>query len=568
MEAGATYPGQALVLSELMDVFQYTGSKLTDDGDFYALMFLVIALGNLVAYFALGWLSNIIAQTMTHFYRRIIFDTVLRQDIQFFDRSENTTGALASRLSSQPQQVQELFGFNLTLILVIFINLVSCCALGLAYGWKLGLVVVFGGLPPLVSAGYLRMRLEAKMNNDNSKRFADSASLAGEAVSAIRTVSSLALERKVLDRFREKVDKIVQVSIPSIVHTMFWFALTQSIEFLVMALGFWYGCRLLSTGEYTMKQFYIVFIGVFFSGQAAGQFFSYSTSITKAVAAGNYIAWLRSLQPIVAETETNRNNGPSDDDQALALEHVGFTYPTRPDTKVLRGISMDIEPGNFVAFVGGSGCGKSTMIGLLERFYDPSSGTIRLGSSPVHSLNPRLFRHNMALVQQEPTLYQGTIRENIALGLEDDDSTILDDARILAACRQANVHDFVSSLPEGLDTHTGSRGVALSGGQRQRIAIARALIREPRILLLDEATSALDTESERVVQAALNEAAVARGGRITVAVAHRLSTIKGADRIYVFLGGKVAEAGRHEELLAMGGLYAEMCKAQSLDREV
>lgn len=238
LEIGATYPGQALVLSELMNVFQYTGNKLTDEGDFYSLMFFVIAIGNLVAYFALGWVSNIVSQTMTHFYRRVIFDTVLKQDIQFFDRSENTTGALASRLSSQPTQVQELFGFNLSLIFVI-VNLVSCCALGLAYGWKLGLVVVFGGLPPLVSAGYLRMRLEFKMNNDTSKRFADSASLAGEAVSAIRTVSSLALERKVLERFREKVDKIVQISIPSIVHTMFWFALTQSIEFLVLALGFW-----------------------------------------------------------------------------------------------------------------------------------------------------------------------------------------------------------------------------------------------------------------------------------------------------------------------------------------
>lgn len=561
---GATYPGQALVLSELMNVFQYTGNKLTDEGDFYSLMFFVIAIGNLVAYFALGWVSNIVSQTMTHFYRRVIFDTVLKQDIQFFDRSENTTGALASRLSSQPTQVQELFGFNLSLIFVVIINLVSCCALGLAYGWKLGLVVVFGGLPPLVSAGYLRMRLEFKMNNDTSKRFADSASLAGEAVSAIRTVSSLALERKVLERFREKVDKIVQISIPSIVHTMFWFALTQSIEFLVLALGFWYGCKLLSTGEYTMKQFYIVFIGVFFSGQAAGQFFSYSTSITKAVAAGNYIAWLRSLQPIVAETDTNRDDGPSSGDQTLSMDSVGFTYPTRPDAKVLRGISLDVEPGNFVAFVGGSGCGKSTMIGLLERFYDPSSGSIRLGSSPVHSLNPRLYRRNIALVQQEPTLYQGTIRENISLGLEEGHG---DDDRIMRACRQANVHEFVASLPEGLDTHTGSRGVALSGGQRQRIAIARALVREPRVLLLDEATSALDTQSERVVQQALNEAA-AQGGRITVAVAHRLSTIKGADRIYVFLGGKVAEAGRHEELLARGGLYAEMCRAQSLDREV
>lgn len=326
-----------------MSVFAYTGNKLTEKGDFYSLMFFVIALGNLVAYFALGWVCNVVSQTMTHFYRKVIFDTVLRQDVQFFDRAENTTGALASRLSSQPTQLQELFGFNLAVIFIVIVNLTSSCILGLAMGWKLGLVVICGGMPCLVFAGYLRIRLEMKMNNDTSKRFADSAALAGEAVSAIRTVSSLALERRVLERYGEKVDRIVQISIPAIVHTMFWFALTQSIEFLVLALGFWYGCKLLSTGEYTMKQFYIVFLGTFFSGQAAGQFFSYTTSITKAVAAGNYIAWIRSLQPIVAETDENRDIGPAGGDEALSLESVGFTYPTRPNAKVLRGISMDVS---------------------------------------------------------------------------------------------------------------------------------------------------------------------------------------------------------------------------------
>ncbi|KAL1615713.1 hypothetical protein SLS54_008843 [Diplodia seriata] len=593
---GATYPGQALILSELMSVFAYTGSKLTDEGDFYSLMFLVIAIGNLVAYFIIGWVANVVSQHMTHFYRRVIFDTTLRQDIEFFDRAENTTGALASRLSSQPTQLQELFGFNLATIFIVMVNVTASCALGLAMGWKLGLVVVLGGMPPLVSAGYLRMRLEFKMNNDAARRFADSAALAGEAVGAIRTVSSLALERNVLDRYREKVDDIVRVSIPSIVHTMFWFALTQSIEFLVMALGFWYGCRLLSTGEYDMKQFYIVFLGVFFSGQAAGQFFSYTTSITKAVGAGNYIAWLRSLRPTVAETAANRDNGPfppdgdgdgdGDGDLSLSLDAVGFTYPTRPDARVLRGVSLAVAPGQFVALVGGSGCGKSTAIGLLERFYDPSSGRITLSSSSSSSssdlatLNPRLYRQHVALVQQEPTLYQGTIRENIALGLDDDDDDDEEEEeqkrnrKITRAAQQAHLADFVASLPEGLDTHAGARGgVALSGGQRQRVAIARALVRDPRVLLLDEATSALDSESERAVQGALDEAAKGGSGgggkRITVAVAHRLSTVRNADRIYVFRDGRVAEEGCHGELVARaGGLYRGMCEAQGLDREV
>lgn len=207
------------------------------------------------------------------------------------------------------------------------------------------------------------------------------------------------------------------------------------------------------------------------------------------------------------------------------------------------------------------------MIAMLERFYDPTTGTINIDSSPLPSLNPRLYRGIVALIQQEPTLFQGTIRENIALGLDDPDAespTTAPDSQIESALRSANAWDFVSSLPDGLGTQAGTSGSQLSGGQRQRIAIARALIRDPKVLLLDEATSALDTESEKIVQSALAEAAK-EGDRITFAVAHRLSTIRDADAIFVFHGGKIAEAGTHTELIAKGGMYRKMCEAQALD---
>lgn len=212
------------------------------------------------------------------------------------------------------------------------------------------------------------------------------------------------------------------------------------------------------------------------------------------------------------------------------------------------------------------------MIAMLERFYDPTTGTIKIASSPLPTLNPRLYRRLVALVQQEPTLFQGTIRENIALGLDDDPldassektAATVPDSRIEVALRAANAWTFVSSLPQGLATPAGANGTQLSGGQRQRIAIARALIRDPAILLLDEATSALDTESEKIVQGALAEAAKA-GDRITVAVAHRLSTVKDADCICVFYGGRIVEMGTHAELVALGGMYRKMCEAQALD---
>lgn len=206
------------------------------------------------------------------------------------------------------------------------------------------------------------------------------------------------------------------------------------------------------------------------------------------------------------------------------------------------------------------------MIAMLERFYDPTTGSIRIdGDAALSDLNPRLYRHIVALVQQEPTLFQGSIRENISLGIDAESlDEIVPDTQIEAACRAANAWDFVSSLPEGLATPCGSSGMQLSGGQRQRIAIARALIRQPKILLLDEATSALDTESEKIVQRALEEAA-RDGERITVAVAHRLSTVKDADVICVFYGGRIVERGTHTQLVAKGGMYKQMCEAQNLE---
>ncbi|KAE8392149.1 P-loop containing nucleoside triphosphate hydrolase protein [Aspergillus alliaceus] len=560
----AIFPGQALLLANVMDIF--TSPNMVERGNFIALMYFVMSLGCIVVYFCLGWATNVIAQTFSKMFRRDLFDSILKQDLRFFDRSENTVGALTSRLDAHPQSILELMGFNIALVVLSGINVLASSILALAISWKLGVMGVFVGLPPMLLAGYARIRLETKMDTDMGKRFSQSASLASEAVLAIRTVSSLAMEERILKKYTDELDHAIRTSTGPLFTMMIWFSLTQSIEYFILGLGFWWGSKLIHDGDITFYQFIISFMGVYFSGQAAGQFFSFSSSFTKANEAANYYFWITDLPPTIQETPENQDKGPLNKCQNIEFLDIQFSYPLAPDTRVLKGVSFNIQKGQFVALVGASGCGKSTMISMLERFYDPTQGTIRVDSSSLNSMNPLLYRQQVALVQQEPTLFPGSIMENISYGLDmaPSASSSAPISDVEDACQAANVWDFICSLPDGLQTPCGTSGSQLSGGQRQRIAIARALIRNPRVILLDEATSALDTESERVVQGALMQAATS-GERITVAVAHRLSTVREADCIFVFLGGKIVECGRHSELVEKGGIYAKMCEAQSLD---
>lgn len=307
----------------------------------------------------------------------------------------------------------------------------------------------------------------------------------------------------------------------------------------------------------------MVFIAIILGGESVASFFQYSTSISKATPAANYIFYLRTQTPEFDDDGQPDLEKTECKPASVSIQSLEFAYPLRPRAQVIKGIDVRAPAGKFVAFVGPSGCGKSTMISLLARFYDPSSGSIVINGQQITDIGPREHRRRLALVQQEPVLYSGSIRDNVSMGIiESAEPT---ETQIEDALKSANILDFVRSLPEGLNTPLGNRGTQLSGGQRQRVAIARALIRNPWILLLDEATSALDTESEKIVQSALMEAAK-DGGRTTIAVAHRLSTIKDADTICVFQAGKIVEIGDHASLLARRGTYFEMCKGQALDK--
>lgn len=332
--------------------------------------------------------------------------------------------------------------------------------------------------------------------------------------------------------------------------------------FCCIALGFWYGGTLIGNGEYSLFQFFLCFSAVIFGAQSAGTIFSFAPDMGKAKHAAADMKTMFDRKPEIDTWGSDGEDVPTMHGD-IEFRDVHFRYPTRPEQPVLRGLDLQVRPSQYVALVGPSGCGKSTTIAMLERFYNPLAGGIYVDGKEISSLNVNSYRNHLALVSQEPTLYQGTIRENILLGADKDPKDVPEHS-IIQACKDANIYDFIMSLPEGFETVVGSKGSMLSGGQKQRVAIARALLRDPKILLLDEATSALDSESEKVVQAALDKAAK---GRTTIAVAHRLSTIQKADMIYVFDQGRIVENGTHSELIARKGRYFELVNLQSLGKQ-
>lgn len=325
-----------------MDVFKLTGSAMEDRGNFFATMYIALAGGCLVSYFSLGMTANTVAQHMSHKFRRQGFEDMLRQDLQFFDRPENNVGALTGKLDANPQSILELMGHNIGLVIICVVNVLACSILSIVHSWKLGLVVVLAGLPPLLTAGWLKIRTDVKLDTEVSKRNATSASIASEAILAIRTISSLAVEEHVLDRYLDQLTHAVNDSTKPLTIMMVWFALTQCMEFWFLSLGFWYGCRLLGNGEVTMYNFYVAFMSVFFSGQATSQLFQFSTSMTKGKTSANYLFWLHNLQATVRETPENKDNAPKSGGP-IALDHVRFSYPLRPDVPVLRGVDLEVR---------------------------------------------------------------------------------------------------------------------------------------------------------------------------------------------------------------------------------
>jgi ATP-binding cassette, subfamily B (MDR/TAP), member 1 len=395
----------------------------------------------------------------------------------------------------------------------------------------------------------------------NKKEHEASAQLACEAAGAIRTVASLTREDDCTRQYSQALEGPLKQSNRTSIYSNLLYALSQAMSFFVIALVFWYGSRLVADFKMSVFDFFVGLMSTTFGAIQAGNVFSFVPDVSSAQSAGSSIIKLLDSTPEI-DAESTEGTTPRNVKGQIRFEDVHFRYPTRPGVRVLRGLNLTIEPGTYVALVGASGCGKSTTIQLIERFYDPLAGHVRLDGQDIAEMNIQEYRKQIALVSQEPTLYAGTVRFNILLGAIKPQEEVTQ-AEIEDACRKANILDFINSLPDKFETQVGGKGSQLSGGQKQRIAIARALLRNPKVLLLDEATSALDSNSEKVVQQALDEAAK---GRTTIAIAHRLSTIQNADCIYFIQDGAVLEAGTHDQLLAKRGAYYEYVQMQTLSK--
>ncbi|KAL1615325.1 hypothetical protein SLS54_009106 [Diplodia seriata] len=567
MAVAAGTPIQAYLFAKVLGVFLLPpGPALSAAGDFWGLMWLALAAGVGAAYFFLGWLSLRVQYAVGAGLKQRYLGDLLHQPLAFFDADAHSHGALTARVAGDVKQLEECLGLNAAMLLGGIFTVAGCVATALAFGWKLGVVAMCVTMPVMLASGFWKYRHEVRFDEMNATVFAESSQFATEAIEAMRTVSALAMENAIADRYRALLDGHVRAASRRAKWTAALFGFADSAGLGCQALIFWYGGGLLAKGEYSMEAFFVCFMAIIQGAEAASQVISIAPSAAQAAAAAQRILDVR------RSVETGQGAGTkdgccrtlpaSDGGVRIELRDVRFKYPTR-DVLVFDGLSIAVESGQYAAFVGASGCGKTTIISLLERFYDvePGHGAVLCNGVNVNDLDLYDYRQNLSLVAQETTLFRGTVRDNVLFGVADPSA--ISDERIHEVCRDAFIHDFIVSLPEGYDTDVGQKGVAMSGGQKQRIAIARALLRDPKILLLDEATSALDSESEAMVQAAFERA---RRGRTMIAVAHRLATIQTADVIFVFDDGRVVEKGTHDELVRKQGTYWELCQAQALDR--
>ncbi|KAM5157180.1 ATP-binding cassette sub-family B member 5-like [Mantella aurantiaca] len=556
INAGA-HPSFGVIFAKVIAIFGTNDPELIQrEVNIYSIIIAVIGVASFFTYFTQGFMFGRSGEVLTMRLRQMAFKAMLRQEISWFDDKKNNTGALTTRLATDASQIQTATGSRLGLIAENFAVMIISLIISLVFGWELSLLIL-ALTPVLIVSGFLELRALTGFANRDKKQLQQAGKIATEAVDNIRTVVSLTRERTFEEMYSESLQKPYRNSQRKAQVYGICFAFSQSFIHFTYAVSYRFGAYLIETGRMNPEEVFLVFSLLAYGAITIGQTLSFAPDYAKAKSAASHLFALFNSQPAI-DSYSEQGQKLEKCQGNLELHKVTFNYPSRPDVQVLKELSIKISSGKTVAFVGSSGCGKSTSIQLLQRFYDPLQGEVMFDNVDVKKLNVQWLRSQIGIVSQEPVLFNCSITENIAYG---DNSRVISMEEIEEAAKAANIHSFIEQLPEKYNTPVGGKGTQLSGGQKQRIAIARALIRAPKLLLLDEATSALDNESEKVVQQALDQA---RKGRTCIMIAHRLSTVQNADLIVVMKNGKIIEHGAHQQLLSNRGAYFDLVNAQTI----
>ncbi|CAK9878849.1 unnamed protein product [Sphagnum jensenii] len=479
---------------------------------------------------------------------------ILRQNVGYFDTESSNTAAVVSSVSADTMLLQDAISEKVSNTIQNVMQMAGGLALGFYLSWRLALSIV-PFLPFLVLPGLMYGRALLDLAVRIQIAYGKAGIVAEQAISAVRTVYSFVEEKRTLQTFSKYLEGTVNLGKKQGLAKGLAVGLTGQ-TFLAWAFAMWYGTYQFTHGMATGAEVVFCAFIILFAGLGLGSIApNIKCMMEGCVAAYRIFEMIERVPPI--DIDDHSQGTLEKVDGNLELRNVDFAYPSRIHAQIFRNFNLQIPAGRTVALVGNSGSGKSTVVALLERFYDPSAGQVLIDGVDIKNLQLKWLRNQIGLVSQEPALFATSIVANILYGK--DHSSM---EEVIEAAKSANAHNFISQLPDGYETQVGERGVQLSGGQKQRIAIARTMLKKPPVLLLDEATSALDAESEKVVQQALEAAAV---GRTTVVVAHRLSTVRNADTIAVLQLGKVVEMGSHTELMARGpgGAYCALVNLQA-----
>ncbi|SDF11214.1 ABC transporter transmembrane domain-containing protein [Limimaricola pyoseonensis] len=535
-----------IAVRRVVDNFEVDAGLLLDRYFGVALvMAALLALGTAARYYLVTRLGERVVTDI----RKAVFARMIGMSPAFYERI--MTGEVLSRITTDTTLILSVIGSSASVALRNMLILAGGLALLLLTSAKLtGLVllIVPAIIVPIVVLGR-RLRGLSRQNQD---WIAASSGNASEALLSVQTVQAYSHEAASRARFDDVTEKSFDAARSRIATRALMTAIVIFLIFAGIVGVLWIGARDVHAGEMTIGALVQFVIYAVMVAGAVGALTEIWGELQRAAGATERLVELLNAEDSVRDPGTPRPAPRASGE--IVFDDVSFSYPSRPDTSALDHVSVTVRPGETVALVGPSGAGKTTMIQLILRFWDPETGRIALDGVDLRDMQRREFRRQIALVPQDPVIFADTARENIRFGRPD-----ASDAEVEAAARAAAAHEFLTALPQGYDSQVGERGVMLSGGQKQRIAIARAILRDAPVLLLDEATSALDAESERLVQRAVDELA---RGRTTLIVAHRLATVKKADRILVFENGRIVAQGSHDDLVAEGGLYARLARLQ------